>query len=123
MKPRSRTQARRKRHLRLRRKVSGTAERPRMAIMVSDKHMYVQFIDDETGSTMAAASTVKTGIKRDVEGAKALAQRAAEAAKGKSISRVVVDRGGFKFHGRVKAIVDTVNEAGISICGNEKQTD
>ena len=85
---------RQKRHLRLRQRVVGTAERPRMSICVTNKHMYVQFIDDDAGKTLAQANTLKDE-KANTEVAKALGAKAAEAAKAAGISTVVVDRGGF----------------------------
>ena len=103
-----------KRHLRLRQRVIGSAERPRMAICVTNKHMYVQFIDDAQGHTLAQASSIKES-KANLEIAKKLGAAAAEAAKAKGISRVVVDRGGHPFTGRVAAIVASAVENGLSI--------
>ena len=105
---------RQKRHLRLRQRVIGTAERPRMSIAITNKNMYVQFIDDAAGRTLASASSLKEA-KANLQVAAGLGKAAAEAAKAKGISRVVVDRGGFKFTGRVKAIVDAAVENGVSI--------
>ena len=110
----NRKDQRAKRHLRLRQRVVGTAEKPRMSICVTNKHMYVQFIDDAAGRTLASASSIKE-TKCIVEVAKALGASAAEAAKAKGISRVVVDRGGFKYTGRVAAIVETAVANGLSI--------
>ena len=103
-----------KRHLRLRQRVIGTAERPRMSICVTNKHMYVQFIDDSVGRTLASASTIKE-MRANLETAKALGAAAAEAAKAKNIANVVVDRGGRKYTGRVAALVESAVEAGLSI--------
>ena len=103
-----------RRHLRLRKKVKGTAERPRMSVFLSNKHAYVQFIDDVAGNTLAQASSLKES-KANLEVAKKLGAAAAEAAKAKGITRVVVDRGGFKFTGRVAAIVASAVENGLSI--------
>jgi large subunit ribosomal protein L18 len=103
-----------KRHLRLRQRVIGSVERPRMSICITNKHMYVQFIDDAAGNTIASASTIKE-TKCNIEIAKALGANAAEAAKAKGISKVVVDRGGFKYTGRVAAIVDAAVANGLSI--------
>lgn len=105
------------RHARLRRRVKGTAERPRMAINISNKHMYVQFVDDRAMNTLAFVSTLKKGESHpcNLETAKWIGERAAGAAKDKGISIVVVDRGGFKFHGRVKQIVDSAVAAGLKI--------
>ena len=105
---------RQKRHMRLRQRVTGTAERPRMAISVTNKHMYVQFIDDTVGNTIASASTIKE-TKANLETAKALGARAAEAAKAKGIAMVVVDRGGNPYTGRVAAIVEACVAGGVAI--------
>ena len=110
----NRKDQRRKRHMRLRQRVIGSAERPRMSICISNKHMYVQFIDDAAGNTLASASTIKE-TKCNIEVAKTLGANAAEAAKAKGISRVVVDRGGHPFTGRVAAIVASAVENGLSI--------
>jgi len=110
----NRKDQRRKRHMRLRQRVIGSAERPRMSICISNKHMYVQFIDDAAGNTLAQASSLKES-KANLEVAKKLGAAAAEAAKAKGITRVVVDRGGFKFTGRVAAIVASAVENGLSI--------
>ena len=105
-----------KRHLRLRQRVVGTAEKPRMSICVTNKHMYVQFIDDSKGATLASASTIKEK-KANLETAKALGAAAAEAAKAKGIASVVIDRGGFKYTGRLAAIVEACVAGGVSISG------
>ena len=110
---------RQKRHLRLRQRVVGTAERPRMSICVTNKHMYVQFIDDDAGKTLAQANTLKDE-KANTEVAKALGARAAEAAKAAGIASVVVDRGGFKYTGRIAAIVESAVEAGLSISAKKE---
>ena len=109
-----------KRHLRLRQRVVGTAEKPRMSICVTNKHMYVQFIDDSTGRTLASASTIKEK-KANLETAKALGAAAAEAALAKNIATVVVDRGGFKYTGRVAAIVEAAVAAGLSISTKKEE--
>lgn len=110
----NRKDQRQKRHLRLRQRVIGTAEKPRMSLCISNKHMYVQFIDDTVGNTLASASTIKE-TKCNLEIAKKLGAAAAEAAKAKGIKTVVVDRGGFKFTGRIAAIVEAAVENGLSI--------
>ena len=110
----NRKDQRRKRHMRLRQRVIGSAERPRMSICISNKHMYVQFIDDAAGNTLASASSIKES-KANLEVAKNLGAAAAEAAKAKGIKTVVVDRGGFKFTGRIAAIVDSAVANGLSI--------
>ena len=115
----NRKDQRQKRHLHLRQRVVGTAERPRMSICVTNKHMYVQFIDDDAGKTLAQANTLKDE-KANTEVAKALGAKAAEAAKAAGISTVVVDRGGFKYTGRIAAIVDSAVEAGLSISAKKE---
>ncbi len=111
---------RQKRHLRLRQRVKGTAARPRMSICVSNRHMYVQFIDDDAGRTLASASSIKES-KANLEVAKNLGRSAAEAAKAAGISSAVVDRGGFKFTGRVAAIVEAASEGGISFGATKEE--
>jgi len=108
-----RAEARRARHARIRTKVRGTAEQPRMAIMVSNKHMYVQFIDDARAVTLASASTLGMDGGHNVATASRLGQTAAECASKAGVRRVVVDRGGYKYHGRVKAIVEAAKQAGL----------
>ncbi len=117
----NRKEQRQKRHMRLRQRVIGSAARPRMSICVTNKHMYVQFIDDDAGKTLASASTIKEQ-KTNLEVAKNLGKAAAEAAKAAGIGAVVVDRGGFKYTGRVAAIVEAAVEAGLSI-GAKKEED
>ena len=111
---------RQKRHMRLRQRVVGTAARPRMSIGTPNKHMYVQFIDDDAGRTLAQANTLKDE-KANLEVAKALGAKAAEAAKAAGISSIVVDRGGFKYTGRVAAIVESAVEAGLSITAKKEE--
>lgn len=111
----NRKEQRNRRHKRLRQKVKGTAARPRMSICVSNKHIYVQFIDDQTMRTLAATSTLGDSKPCNLESARLVGERAADVAKEKGISLVVVDRGGFKFHGRVKQIVDAAVAAGLKI--------
>ena len=110
---------RQKRHLRLRQRVIGTAARPRMSICVTNKNMYVQFIDDDAQRTLAQANTLKDA-KANLETAKQLGAKAAEAAKAAGVSVVVVDRGGNKFAGRIAAIVNAAVEAGIKISTKEE---
>ena len=109
---------RQKRHLRLRQRVIGTAARPRMSICVTNKNMYVQFIDDDAGKTLAQANSLKEA-KANLEVAKNLGTAAAEAAKAAGISLVVVDRGGFKYTGRVAAIVEAAIAAGLKVSAKE----
>ena len=111
---------RQKRHLRLRQRVIGTAARPRMSICVTNKNMYVQFIDDDAGKTLASASSLKEKAA-NMEVAKSLGQAAAAAAKAAGITTVVVDRGGFKYTGRVAAIVESAVEAGLSVSAKNEE--
>jgi len=115
MKTANRTARRDRRHERIRRKVSGTAVIPRMAICVSNRNMFVQFIDDDRAHTLASASTRGAAGKVNVAAAGELGRQAASAAQEQGIRRVVVDRGGFKYHGRVKAIVEAALQAGLSV--------
>ena len=115
----NRKEQRQKRHMRLRQKIVGTAERPRMSICVTNKNMYVQFIDDDAQKTLAQANTLKDE-KANLEVAKSLGARAAEAAKAAGISLVVVDRGGNKFTGRIAAIVDAVVAGGVAISAKKE---
>ena len=112
---------RRRRHARLRQKVAGTAERPRLAVSRSLRHISVQVIDDTTGRTLAAASTVEKEL-RDVLGtagggnvnaARAAGRLVASRAKAAGVGCVVFDRGGFAYHGRVAALADAAREAGL----------
>lgn len=116
----NRKEQRQKRHLRIRQRVVGTAVRPRMSICITNKHMYVQFIDDDAGRTLASASTIKEQ-KANLEVAKNLGAKAAEAAKAAGITSVVVDRGGFKYTGRVAAIVESAVAGGLSISAKKEE--
>ncbi|HQL51733.1 MAG TPA: 50S ribosomal protein L18 [Kiritimatiellia bacterium] len=118
----NRKEQRNRRHMRLRQRVKGTAARPRMAICISNKHMYVQFIDDVAMRTLAATSTLKEAKPCNLETAKLVGEQAAGVAKEKGISIVVVDRGGFKFHGRVKQIVEAATAAGLKISERAVET-
>jgi len=115
----SRTEVRRKKHMKLRNRFSGTAARPRLAVFRSNNHMYAQVIDDTVGNTLAAASTLEKGVKADldktnnVEAAAALGKVIAERAKEKGITEVVFDRGGFIYQGKIKALADAAREAGL----------
>ena len=120
MAKKSRSEMRLKRRVRIRKKISGTAECPRMAVCKSSKHIYVQFIDDVAGHTLASASTLgadfrKAKLKADLAGAQELGKLAAEKAKAAGIEKAVFDRGGFSFEGRLKAIADSAREAGLQI--------
>jgi large subunit ribosomal protein L18 len=111
--------ARLKRHLRVRKKIQGTTERPRLNIFRSSKHMYAQLIDDVTGVTIASASTqdkeLKDGIGNggNVEAARKVGALIAERAKKSGIEKIVFDRGGYLYHGRVQALADAAREAGL----------
>jgi large subunit ribosomal protein L18 len=111
--------ARRRRHLRVRKKVRGTAERPRLAVFRSNKHVYAQVIDDVGGTTLAAASTMDKefgdGSKATVEAARRVGKLVGERAKRSGISAVVLDRGGFQYHGRVAGVADGAREAGLEL--------
>jgi large subunit ribosomal protein L18 len=103
------------RHKRLRKKVSGTSERPRLAVNFSGRHIRAQVIDDTKGVTIAAASTQEKTSKAgaNVANATTVGKLVADRAKGKSISKVVFDRGGFQYMGKVKALADAAREAGL----------
>ena len=103
-------------HTRIRRKVKGTPERPRLAVFRSVKHIYAQVIDDTVGHTLAAASSnEKNGVKSggNIAGAKAVGKLLADRAKEKGVKAVVFDRGGYLYHGRVKALADAAREGGL----------
>jgi large subunit ribosomal protein L18 len=105
-----------RRHKRLRRKISGTAARPRMSIYISNKHIEVQFVNDDTGATVASATTRgKEPVKLNIATAAALGVKAAANATAKGISLIVVDRGGYKYHGRVRALVEAVLTNGLKV--------
>jgi large subunit ribosomal protein L18 len=105
------------RRWRIRKKISGTKLRPRMAVCFTSENIHVQFIDDEAGITIAAASTVSKTAAKDlsanVKGAKTLGEIAAKNALGKGIKEVVFDRGGTRYHGKIKALADAAREAGL----------
>ena len=108
--------ARLKRHRRVRAKISGTAERPRLNVFRSTKHIYAQLIDDVAGVTLAQASTVEkdfTAYGGNIEAAKAVGKTLAERAKAKGIEECVFDRGGYVYHGRVAAVADGAREGGL----------
>jgi large subunit ribosomal protein L18 len=113
----SRTAARQKRHERIRLRVAGTAERPRLAVFRSIDHIYAQVIDDTSGRTLAAASTLERELrgstKTKTEEAAVVGRLVAERAKTAGIERVVFDRAGFRYHGRVKSLADAAREAGL----------
>ncbi len=105
------------RRWRIRKKVTGTSSRPRMAVCFANENIHVQFIDDEAGVTLASASTVSKTEARDlsanVEGAKKLGAIAAKNALAKGIEKVVFDRGARRYHGKVKALADSAREGGL----------
>jgi large subunit ribosomal protein L18 len=110
---------RRRVHDRVRTKVSGTTERPRLVVYRSIGHIYAQVIDDASGNTLVSASSVDGETKKNLKGggnvaaAKVIGKAIAERAKAKGVEKVVFDRGGYKYHGRVKALADAAREAGL----------
>jgi large subunit ribosomal protein L18 len=114
---------RKRRHLRVRARISGTPERPRLNVFRSNQHTYAQVIDDTAGHTIAAASTLEPAVReeftsddnghRRIHEANVVGRILAERAKEQGITHVVFDRGGYKFHGRVKAVADAAREAGL----------
>jgi large subunit ribosomal protein L18 len=107
------------RRWRIRKKVSGTAERPRMSVRFTGENIYVQFIDDQAGRTLTATSTVgksvpdRDKLKANVASARRIGELAAAAAKSQGITKVVFDRSGSRFHGKVKALADAARENGL----------
>ena len=112
-------EARVRRHRRVRKKVQGTAERPRLAVFRSNKHITAQVIDDRAGRTLAAASTTEPDLRGSATGNKDAAtkvgQLVAERAKAAGVTKVVFDRGGNLYHGRVAAVADAAREAGLEL--------
>lgn len=115
---------RRKRaHFRVRNRMRGTEERPRLAVFKSARHIYAQVIDDDAGRTLASASTLDQDVigklegssRGNVAGAKAVGEVVAERAKAQGVESVVFDRGGFIYHGKVKAVADAAREAGLKL--------
>ncbi|MHB8397659.1 MAG: 50S ribosomal protein L18 [Candidatus Limnocylindrales bacterium] len=113
----SRGAARRKRHDRIRLSMAGTGERPRLAVFRSLNHIYAQVIDDATGRTIAAASTIEKELRGSTstktEEAKVVGRLVAERAKSAGVERVVFDRAGFRYHGRIKSLAEAAREAGL----------
>lgn len=115
----SKTKKRVNKHNRLRNRFSGTAERPRLAVFRSNNHMYAQIIDDTVGNTLVAASTLEKGVKAEIEktndvaAATFLGTVIAKKALEKGITKVVFDRGGFIYQGKIKALADAAREAGL----------
>jgi large subunit ribosomal protein L18 len=108
-------EARLRRHRRVRKTVSGTAERPRLAIYRSNRHIYVQLVDDHAARTLAAASDLAAGGGNKTQRARQVGQAIAERARAAGIERAVFDRGGRLYHGRVKAVAEGAREGGLSI--------
>ena len=115
----SRAVARMKRHYRIRNKINGTAQKPRLAVFRSNKHMYAQIIDDVCGNTLVAASTMESEIASTFEftstvaAAEAVGTAIAKKAIEKGITEVVFDRGGFVYHGKIKTLAEAAREAGL----------
>ena len=110
--------ARAKRKIRIRKKISGTVERPRLVVYRSNLHIYAQIVDDAAGSTLAATSTLTlskdgTALRPNLEGATRVGQEIAKLAKEKNISSVVFDRNGYLYHGRIKAVAEGAREGGL----------
>ena len=116
------------RHRRIRRRVTGTSERPRLAVHFSGRHIYAQVIDDSVGKTVAAASTVESGVKgnrrtnANVMMAEKLGKLVAERSLQKNIKTVVFDRGGFSYHGKVKALADAARAGGLEFSFSEHRS-
>jgi large subunit ribosomal protein L18 len=113
-----RLESRKRRHHRVRKKITGTPERPRLAVFRSNRHLVLQVIDDAAGRTLAAASTVEPDVRSSgstgtVDAASRVGRLLGERARAAGVSKVVFDRGGFRFHGRVKAAADAAREAGL----------
>src|SRR5262245_54413434 len=106
-------------HDRIRKRLTGSTSRPRLAVFRSNKHIYAQIIDDSKGATLTAASTLEVDAKKDVprggniSAAKAVGKLVAERARAKGIEAVLFDRGGYLYHGRVKALAEAAREAGL----------
>ena len=117
MEAKAKRRARVRRHVRVRRKIVGTAERPRLAVYRSNRHIYVQLIDDDAARTLASASDreVKPGGEGKTDVAKAVGELIAERAKATGVERAVFDRGGRLFHGRVAALAEGAREKGLHI--------
>ena len=115
-----RNEARKKRHMRIRKKVSGTAARPRLAVFRSNNHIYAQVINDDAHHTLVAASTMEKDIRKklentaDVEAARVVGEVLAQKAKALGISEVIFDRGGYLYHGKVKALAEAAREGGLN---------
>ncbi|MCQ2492865.1 MAG: 50S ribosomal protein L18 [Lachnospiraceae bacterium] len=119
VKKEARSKVRAKKHLRIRNRFSGTAERPRLAVFRSNNHMYAQIIDDTVGNTLVSASTLQKDVKaelektNDVAAAAYLGKVIGEKAVAAGITKVVFDRGGFVYQGKIQALADAAREAGL----------
>jgi large subunit ribosomal protein L18 len=117
--PARKREQRLRRHARVRKAISGTAQRPRLAVFRSARHISAQVIDDASGRTLAAASTVEPGLRAtpggNVAAASVIGRLVAERARAAGVSRVVFDRGGYRYHGRVAALADAAREAGLEL--------
>ena len=109
----TKNEARQRRKIRIRKKISGTADRPRLVVFRSNLHMYAQVVDDVTGSTLAAASTLTLSRQGEKFGAEAVGKEIARLAKEKNIDKVVFDRNGYLYHGKIKAVADGAREGGL----------
>ncbi|AXK51024.1 50S ribosomal protein L18 [Spiroplasma alleghenense] len=111
----TKAEARKRRHFRVRKKVSGTSSKPRLNVFKSNTNFYAQIIDDVAGVTLVSSSSLKMDLKNksNIDAAKAVGKDLAEKAKAKKISEVVFDRGGYLFHGKVKAFADSAKENGM----------
>ena len=111
--PKSRAEKRIRRHLRVRKSVQGTAERPRLVVFRSLKHITAQLVDDDAAHTLATVTSVKVGEGKKAEKSLEVGKQIAAIAKDKGITKVVFDRGGYQYHGRVKAVADGAREGGL----------
>ncbi|HET7623461.1 MAG TPA: 50S ribosomal protein L18 [Gemmatimonadaceae bacterium] len=112
-KPKTRNEQRYRRHLRVRKRVEGTPERPRLVVRRSLKHIYAQIVDDQSSRTILTVSDLKDGEGKKSERALNVGKAIAERAKAAGITQVVFDRAGYKYHGRVKAVADGAREGGL----------
>src|SRR6185437_3667497 len=115
-----------RRHLRVRKKIAGTPERPRLVVFRSSKHIYAQLVDDERGLTLAGATDTSEGVQVEGKGkvarSFAVGKLIAAKAKEKGIAKVVFDRGGYQYHGRVKAVADGARKGGLEFCWRTNKT-
>ena len=110
---------RRRIHVRMRKKIAGTSERPRLCVHRSSRHIRAQVVDDQTGRTLASASSLDGEVKKSIKGggniaaSKVVGKAIAERARAKGVEKVVFDRGGYQYHGRVQALAEAAREAGL----------